>query len=642
MYRLFVYLFISKLISNNPFRLKQFIITKHGQDGMKTVYRLQKFQKQKEKAKLDLDFLNICRAYGVIPKFLRFKLYSNRHLNSNLVKSCLHGLLLKEIKFKNKVYDNWVIKVKDTNFLLNSRFNCLELFCIKRFINTYIDNYINKCKNIHHNKLKKLNLLISNTHTHSNEFIFNFSSYNLSKDETRLLALGLEFKLPKYRINYTDYFFSFEKILLMINNLKTYKTNFESVKQDVKSLANHYFYKFKSHKVFSYLINKTDIRILKNLKLNKQIIICRPDKGNGVVLLDKLDYINKMNIILENETEFNKIDSDIFKLSLKLEDSLNRILRKLLKDNKIDKTFYNSTFSSGSSPGILYGLPKIHKTNTPLRPILSAVNSHNFKLAKCLIPWVTPFTSNSHTINNSYNFKEWLLKIENVHQHFMSSFDITSLYTNIPTSEAINILLNRIFAEQDVYHGLNKKEFGQLLNAAAKDTYFIFNNKLFYQKNSLAMGNQIFHKLKRNLLFILKKNYPQIDFRLVFHNNFSIKNFCNHKESTPKALRSGIVYEFICRNCLVSYIGSTSRQLHARFSEHKGLSFRTNLPLNNPPYSNIYNHCHSKNHELDFDCFKIIHNNNQPDSLRILESLAIKQSKPQLNADSGPYQLLTV
>jgi len=566
--------------------------------------------------------------------------------------------------------------------------------------------------------------------------------------------------------------------------------------------------------------------------MNKQIIICRPDKGNGVVLLDKLDYINKMNVILENQTEFNKIDSDIFKLSLKLEDSLNRVLRKLLKENKIDKTFYNNAFSSGSSPGILYGLPKIHKPNTPLRPILSALSSHNFNLAKCLIPWVTPFTSNLHSINNSYNFKEWLLKIENVHQQFMASFDITSLYTNIPTSEAINILLNRIFTEQDIYHGLNKKEFGQLLNAAAKDTYFIFDNKLFFQKNSLAMGNplsailansylahyetqwldkcpesfkptqykrymdntfllfkeqkqiepfldylnnqlpnikftaeietngalpfldllitksnlqthtnifrkktntnlgtnffshipplfklnavkvliyrayhlsssylslnaefeflgrffmknnfnldtiyqlqnnflnklyqpkvsnitvpkqiiylklpyydQIFYKLKRNLLFILKKNYPQVDFRLVFYNNFSIKNFCNHKESTPKALRSGIVYEFICRNCLVSYIGSTSRQLHARFSEHKGLSFRTNLPLNNPPYSNIYNHCHSKNHELDFDCFKIIHNNNQPDSLRILESLAIKQSKPQLNADSGPYQLLTV
>ena len=481
---------------------------------------------------------------------------------------------------------------------------------------------------------------------------------------------------------------------------------------------------------------------------------------------------------------------------------------------------------------ILYGLPKIHKTNIPLRPILSAINSHNFKLAKCLIPWVTPFTSNSHTINNFYNFKEWLLKIENVHQHFMASFDITSLYTNIPTSDAINILLDRIFAEQDLYHGLNKKEFGQLLNAAAKDTYFIFNNELFFQKNSLAVGSplsailaniylshyeiqwldkcpesfkpsqykrymddtfllfkeqkqvkpfldflnkqlpnikftseietegslpfldllitknnlqintsiyrkktntslgtnffshipplyklnavkvliyrayhlsssylalnaefdylgrffmknnfnldtihqlqnnflnkiyhpnassitvpkqiiylklpyyeQIFHKLKRNLLFVLQRNYPQIDFRLVFYNNFSIKNFCNHKDSTPKSLRSGIVYEFTCGNCSVSYIGSTSRQLHARFSEHKGLSFRSNLPLNNPPYSSIYNHCHSKKHNLDFNCFKILNNNNQPDSLRILESLAIKQFKPQLNADSGPYQLLAV
>jgi len=647
-----------------------------------------------------------------------------------------------------------------------------------------------------------------------------------------LLALGLEFKLPKFKINYTDYFFSFEKILQTVKNLKTYKTDFEIVKQDIKSIANQYYYKFKTHKVFSYLINKADLRILKNLKLNKQIIICRPDKGNGVVLMNKLDYINKMNTVLNNDADFNKCNLDIFKLSLKLEDSLNHILRKLLKNKKIDKIFYNNAFASGSSPGILYGLPKIHKTDIPLRPILSAINSHNFKLAKCLIPLVTPYSSNLHTINNSYNFKEWLLKIDNVHQHFMASFDITSLYTNIPTSDAINILLDRIFAQQNLYHNLNKKEFGQLLNFAAKDTYFIFNNELFHQKNSLAMGSplsailantylshyeiqwlnkcpetfkpshykrymddtfllfkeqhqvkpfldflnkqlpninftaeqetegslpfldllitkdnlqintsiyrkktnttlginffshipllyklnaikifiyrayhlsssylalntefdylgefflknafnldtvyqlqqnflnkiyhpsinnitvpkqtvylklpyfeQIFHKLKRNLISTLQKNYPQIDFRLVFYNSFSIKNFCNHKDSIPKFLRSGVVYEFTCGDCSVSYIGSTSRQLQARFSEHKGLSYRSNLPLNNPPNSSIYNHCHNNKHNLDADCFKILNNHNQPDSLRILESLAIKQFTPQLNADSGPYQLLTI
>ena len=35
------------------------------------------------------------------------------------------------------------------------------------------------------------------------------------------------------------------------------------------------------------LFTQTDMNILKNLKNNKDIIICKPDKGRGVVILDK-------------------------------------------------------------------------------------------------------------------------------------------------------------------------------------------------------------------------------------------------------------------------------------------------------------------------------------------------------------------
>ena len=54
------------------------------------------------------------------------------------------------------------------------------------------------------------------------------------------------------------------------------------------------------------IFNETDINILKNLKRNKDLIICKPDKGRGVVILDKDTYVDKMNLILSDFRSFKK------------------------------------------------------------------------------------------------------------------------------------------------------------------------------------------------------------------------------------------------------------------------------------------------------------------------------------------------
>ena len=53
---------------------------------------------------------------------------------------------------------------------------------------------------------------------------------------------------------------------------------------------------------------------------------------------------------------------------------------------------YEFLYPSGTNLGILYGLPKVHKANWPIRPILSAVNTPNYLLAKYLVPNLTPLT----------------------------------------------------------------------------------------------------------------------------------------------------------------------------------------------------------------------------------------------------------
>ena len=58
----------------------------------------------------------------------------------------------------------------------------------------------------------------------------------------------------------------------------------------------------------------------------------------------------------------------------------------MLPPYKLNEKTYQKLTVSGSQLGILYGLPKVHKKNFPLRPILSACNTTAYNMAKYLVP----------------------------------------------------------------------------------------------------------------------------------------------------------------------------------------------------------------------------------------------------------------
>ena len=83
---------------------------------------------------------------------------------------------------------------------------------------------------------------------------------------------------------------------------------------------------------------------------------------------------------------------------------------------------------------------------------------------------------------------------EIVEQHsslVMCSLDVDSLFTKIPIDETINVRTNIVYSEQDVMQGINKEEFRSLLSLTAKETYFIFNESLYKQKDGVAVGSEL-------------------------------------------------------------------------------------------------------------------------------------------------------
>ena len=160
-----------------------------------------------------------------------------------------------------------------------------------------------------------------------------------------------------------------------------------------------------------------------------------------------------MNIFYDS-SKFLPPSSDIFHLCLKRENRLVRFLRDtLLKKKCISEKVYRDLYPTGSTPGILYGLPKVHKTGCPVRPILSSIGTFNYKLAKFFVSLLQPLTTNSNSVHDSFSFAKEISSFPN-QNYVMASFDVTSLFTNIPLNESIDLCTELLFGNRQSFeHG---------------------------------------------------------------------------------------------------------------------------------------------------------------------------------------------
>ena len=159
---------------------------------------------------------------------------------------------------------------------------------------------------------------------------------------------------------------------------------------------------------------------------------------------------------------------------------------------------------------MLYGLPKVHKDNCPARPILSAIGTYNYNLAKLFVPLLKPLTTNLYTVTDSFSFVKEISSFPN-NSFYMASFDVTSLFTNVPLDEVIDICTNVMFADDNIvnYNGckFDHSNFKKLLSFAVKDNHFLFNGVLYDQIDVVAMGSPLGPTLANIFMCSLEQCY---------------------------------------------------------------------------------------------------------------------------------------
>ena len=324
----------------------------------------------------------------------------------------------------------------------------------------------------HEKKLRKLGINSENKED-CNIVIFNLSDRILSGQEKEVLGLGLDYGLKPDMIRTIPFYRQFENLCHIVKDCKIHGDfRLTDVLNRISVIANNSYRNFRRFINNSKVFYTKQIEILKNLKENDDLIITRPDKGKGVVLLNKDDYVRKVNIILSDSNKFRLVKAELATQTLKLEDKLNRLLRKI-KDS-IGTNVYNKLFASGSRPGYLYGLPKIHKPNNPLRPIISSIGTFNYNLAKFLAKLISPITSNEFTITKAADFVKELISMNFDRPVVMASFDVESLFTNVPLIETTDIITNNMTLEHLEQAGLSRANISDMLRIATRDSIFTF------------------------------------------------------------------------------------------------------------------------------------------------------------------------
>ena len=125
---------------------------------------------------------------------------------------------------------------------------------------------------------------------------------------------------------------------------------------------------------------------------------------------------------------------------------MQRFLRALKNNGKIDKDVLSQIYPTGSQPARIYGLPKMHKIQSrnvvpPFRPIDSSLNTYNYQLATFLCSLLQPHLPSTYTVPGSFCLVQELTPID-VSNKYMVSVDVMSLFTNIPLNEYIDLAVS--------------------------------------------------------------------------------------------------------------------------------------------------------------------------------------------------------
>ena len=201
-----------------------------------------------------------------------------------------------------------------------------------------------------------------------------------------------------------------------------------------------------------------------------------------------------MERIFNDKTKFKVINNDpTFRNLASVQNYLNTLVSRgeLTENDKMEMR------AKSARLGRAHGLPKIHKdyTNIPsFRPIVDTTCTVYYGVGKYLSNLLNPLTLNEYSLKDSFEATQRIHSISTelfAKGYQYISFDVVSLFTNVPLKKTIEIILKRVYNDQLVQTKLKKSTLKKLLLDACQKTAFSFNGKIYKQTDGVSMGSSL-------------------------------------------------------------------------------------------------------------------------------------------------------
>ena len=267
-----------------------------------------------------------------------------------------------------------------------------------------------------------------------------------------------------------------------------------------------------------------------------------------MVIMDRQDYINKGNQLL-NQNTYRSITRDP---TTSIKNKLINILKGVKNQTGLDSNTYKSMYPTGCVPPKFYGLPKIHKPDTPLRPIVSSCGSVTYGVTKELAKILKPLVGKSpHHITSTQDFMEQARQIKLEPGECLSSYDVSALFTSVPIDPAFNIIKD-LLDKDTTLKERTVMEVGDiilLLEFCLKNTYFSFQDQFYEQVEGAAMGSPVSPIVANLYMEYLEQKAlstaptpPRfwcryVDDTFVIHKEANKQGFLQHIKSVGPAIR---------------------------------------------------------------------------------------------------------